>query len=82
MYQNIKALVSSPQRILAYIILVILALSLWWYSTDITIMFGNYGNLHTYTDISLSLVMALVFPLFLIALVYKSYKYGKRADIG
>ena len=51
MYPNLKTLISSPQRILAYLILVILALWLWWYSTDITIMFGNYGNLHTYTDI-------------------------------
>jgi hypothetical protein len=82
MYSNLKTLIASPLRILTYMILVLLAASLWWYSTDIRIMFGNYGDLHTYTDIVLSLVMILVFPLFLVALFYKSYKYGKRADIG
>ena len=50
--------------------------------TDIIIMFGNYGELHTYTDIMLSAVMILIFPLFLIALGYKSWRYGKRADMG
>ena len=82
MYQNLETLLSSTTRILSYLILVILAASLWWYSTDITIMFGNYGKIHTYTDIMLSLIMIIVFPLFIIALIYKSYKYGKRADIG
>ncbi|MBC7503686.1 hypothetical protein H7169_01845 [Candidatus Gracilibacteria bacterium] len=82
MYPNFKTLISSPRRLISYLILVIFATLLWWYSTDIRIMFGNYGNLHTYTDIILSVVMILTFPLFLIALFYKSYKYGKRADIG
>lgn len=81
MYLNLKNLFSSPARILSYLILVFLAALLWWTTTDIRIMFGNYGNLHTYTDISLSVLMILTFPLFLIALGYKSYTYGKRADI-
>ncbi len=50
--------------------------------TDIRIMFGNYGEFHTYTDIILSIVMIVIFPLFLVALFYKSWTYGKRADIG
>jgi hypothetical protein len=82
MYQNLKTLISSPCRIVTYTILVLFATSLWWYSTDIRIMFGNYGDLHTYMDIVLSIVMVLIFPLFLVALFYKSYKYGKRADMG
>jgi hypothetical protein len=82
MYQNLKTLIASPARILSYLILMLLAASLWWYMTDILIMFGNYGNTHTYTDIILSVVMILIFPLFLVALFYKSWKYGKRADMG
>lgn len=82
MYTNLKTLISSPRRILSYLVLVLLATGLWWYSTDIRVMFGNYGNFHTYTDISLSILMILAFPLFLIALIYKSWRYGKRADIG
>lgn len=81
MYSNLKTLFSSPARILTYIILVLLAWALWWSMTDILIMFGNYGELHTYTDIMLSVVMILIFPLFLVALGYKSWTYGKRADM-
>ena len=82
MYSNLKTLFSSPQRLISYLILTLLAGILWWYSTDIRIMFGNYGGLHTYTDIVLSILMILIFPLFLVALGYKSWTYGKRADIG
>lgn len=82
MYFNIKNLFSSLSRIIAYTLLVVIAGMIWWYFTDIRIMFGNYGSIHTYTDIVLSMIMILIFPLFLVALGYKSYKYGKRADIG
>ena len=34
-------------------------------------MFGNYGPIHTYTDIILSLLMIIGFPLFLIGMLYK-----------
>lgn len=75
MYQNLKTIITSPRLLLSYLLLVMIASSLWWYSTDIVIMFGNYGNIHTYTDIVLSMIMIFVFPLFLIAIIYKSYKY-------
>lgn len=41
-------------------------------------MFGNYGRVHTYTDIALSWVMILGFPLFLVAIYHKGMLYGKR----
>jgi hypothetical protein len=41
-------------------------------------MFGNYGKVHTYTDITLSWAMILGFPLFLIAIYYKGMLYGKK----
>lgn len=82
MLHNLRTLLTSPQRLISYLILTLLAAALWWYSTDIRIMFGNYGGLHTYVDILLSAIMIIWFPLFLVALFYKSYKYGKRADIG
>ncbi len=81
MYTNLKTLISSPHLLISYLVLVMLAGLLWWTTTDIRIMFGNYGNLHTYTDIILSVLMIITFPLFLVALGYKSYKYGKRSDI-
>ena len=38
-------------------------------------MFGNYGKLHTYTDILLSGIMILGFPLFLIGILYKGFQF-------
>jgi uncharacterized membrane protein len=75
MYQNLKNLFSSPSRVIAYIILTIIAGLIWWFFTDIRIMFGNYGELHTYTDIILSVMMILVFPLFLIAIYHKGMMF-------
>ena len=81
MFTSLKTLFSTWWRILIYIVLVGGLLILWWSTTDMAIMFGNYGYVHTSLDIALSLVMILFFPLFLIALIYKSYKFWKRANI-
>ncbi|MBX9808783.1 hypothetical protein K2X92_00125 [Candidatus Gracilibacteria bacterium] len=81
MLSNFKILLSSPKRILAYFVLVIIFSLVWWYATDIRIMFGNYGNIHTYTDIGLSIFIIILFPLLIISIFYKSWTYGKRADI-
>lgn len=81
MLKNLKQLFSSIKRVSICIILVITLFFLWWYTTDINIMFGNYWLIHTYTDIILSLFIIIVFPIFITALLYKSWKYWKRADI-
>ncbi len=81
MFKNLKHLFSSINRLSIYLILVLLLALIWWHATDIKIMFGNYGNIHTYTDILLSVVMIITFPMFIIALIYRSWKYWKRADI-
>ena len=78
---TIKIILNSKQRLSLYIILVLVGISIWWNTTDIKIMFGNYGYLHTYTDIFLSIIIILFFPLFIIAVGYKSWKYWKRTDI-
>ena len=81
MFKNIKFLFSSLYRSIAYLLLVGGLGILWWYTTDIRIMFGNYGNIHTYTDLVFTGIIMLVFPLFIIAFIYRSWKYGKRTDI-
>ncbi len=81
MISNLRILFSSKNRIIAYFALSILLWMLWWYSTDIRIMFGNYGKLHTYLDIWLSIFIILLFPILIISIFYKSWKYWKRADI-
>ncbi len=81
MLKNLKHLFDSPKRLVVCIILQILLLLIWWYTTDIKIMLGNYGTVHTYSDIILSVIMIITFPIFIIALIYRSWKYWKRADI-
>ena len=81
MYKNIKDLFSSKYNIFGYWILVIILASLWYLSTDFRIMFWNYGYTHTYFDISLSIIIILLFPVLIVSIIYKSLKYWKRADI-
>lgn len=40
-------------------------------------MVGNYGKLHAYLDVSLSIIMILGFPLFLMGFYHKSMLFGK-----
>ena len=44
---------------------------LWRRFTDTEVMFGNYGALYTYTDITLSALIIILFPLFIIGVIYK-----------
>ena len=81
MFKNIKKLFSSKKRFIMCMLWIISLSLLWWYSTDFRIMFGNYWLVHTYTDILLSWFIIITFPIFITALLYKSYKYWKRADI-
>ena len=81
MIKNLLHLFDSFWRILSYISMVLLFTGVWWYFTDIRIMFGNYGNTHTYLDIILSILIILLFPILLLSVIYKSMKYWKRTDI-
>lgn len=81
MFQNFKKLFSSNMRIFAYISLIIIAWGIWWYFTDIAIMFGNYWPIHTYIDISLSIIMILGFPLFIMGLYHKGNLFGKHENL-
>lgn len=82
MSHNLRLLFSSPYRTLAYLVLVVLGAVVWWQYTNIRIMFGNYGNVHTSLDIAFSVMIILGFPLFLIALYYKSLKFGWTKNLG
>jgi len=75
MISSLSSLFHSKIRILSYTILVILSSGIWWYFTDSRIMLGNYGKIHTYTDIGLSIIMIVGFPLFLVALSYKGMRF-------
>ncbi|PID84268.1 hypothetical protein CSB09_01940 [Candidatus Gracilibacteria bacterium] len=78
MLQNLKTLFSKRWVLPVYGILVFFQASLWYYFTDVEIMFGNYGALHTWTDILLSWATFLLFPLFIFAFVYKSHAFGTK----
>ena len=75
MYKNIKKLFLSKYSFIAYVLLITIESILWWNTTDIYIMLGNYGHFHTYTDVVLSIIIIILFPIFLIAIWYKSWKY-------
>ena len=81
MFHNLNLLFRSHKRRFTYIICVLIAFLIWWEFTDVMIMFGNYGKIHTYTDIFLSSIMILGFPLFLVALFYKGSKFGTKANL-
>ncbi len=71
MYQNHLHLFQKRSIPVAYTVLVSLSGLIWWYFTDTRIMLGNYGKIHTYIDIGLSIIMIVGFPLFLVGLYYK-----------
>lgn len=77
MLHNLQKVFSSSLRIFAYIFIVLIAWGIWWFFTDVAIMFGNYGALHTYIDIGLSLIMVFGFPLFLMGFWYKSMLFWR-----
>lgn len=64
-----------------FIALILLGAYLWWHFTDIAIMFGNYGKARTSLDISLSLMMIVGFPLFIIGILYKGYAFGYQENL-
>ncbi len=81
MFQNLKTLFSSWKYVISYIVLVFCAFWIWWNFIDIENMLGNYREVHTYIDVSLSVIMVLGFPLFIIALVYRGWKFGKKENL-
>ena len=64
-----------------YIILLVSGFFLWRIFTDTGIMFGNYGKVFTYIDITLSMVIITLFPLFLIGVIYKGLLFGKKETL-
>ena len=63
-----------------FLLLVLLWGYIWWTFTDIRVMFGNYGKIHTYTDIFLSIIMILGFPLFIVWILYKWLQFWHREN--
>lgn len=81
MLPNLQKPFRNTALIFTFIFLVILWGYIWWTFTDIRVMFGNYGAIHTYTDITLSLLMIIGFPLFLIGMLYKWLKFGHKENL-
>ncbi len=81
MFSQIFKVLSSPRFFLSYIFLVSIAFGIWWYFTDVRIMLGNYGKPFTYTDVSLSMLMVVGFPLFLIGVLYKWLRFWHRENL-
>jgi hypothetical protein len=81
MLQNLHHLFKNKKIQVIYILLLASAFWIWWYFTDVAIMFGNYGKIHTSIDIGLSMIMIIGFPLFLVALYHKGMLFGKKETL-
>ncbi|MBP6981715.1 hypothetical protein KBB25_02990 [Candidatus Gracilibacteria bacterium] len=81
MIQNIWKPFHNKKLIFLYILLTVVLFFVWWTFTDIEIMYGNYGSIHTNIDIFLSLFMILGFPLFLVGILHKGLLFGSRENV-
>lgn len=68
----------NPKLFTSYVFLAIFLYTIGEYFTDREVMLGNYGKFHTYFDYTLSILVALLFPLFLIGIAHRGYLFGKK----
>ncbi len=73
MYTNLSLIFKNPKYSITYIILVLLLAYIWYTFTDFPLMYGNYGKFHYYYDGFISWINILLFPLFIVAWIYRSY---------
>lgn len=81
MITAIKKVFSRPWLFWMYMILILISFGIWWYFTDVRIMLGNYGKPFTYTDVGLSMLMVVGFPLFLVGILYKWLRFWHRENL-
>lgn len=81
MFKNLLKPFRNKKLLFIYLFLVALATFIWWYFTDIAVMFGNYGSTHTWIDIGLSIVLIVGFPLFLVGIIHKGILFGSRENL-
>lgn len=81
MFSNLMKPFRNRYFILVFIVLILLGVYLWWNFTDVAIMFGNYGKIRTYFDITLSMMMIIGFPLFIVGILYKGYTFGHKENL-
>lgn len=75
--ENLLKIFKNKWLLLIYILSSAILLILWSAYFDSKIMFWNHGSIHTYIDIVSSIVISLLFPLFIISFLYRSYLIGK-----
>ncbi len=81
MFHHFRKPFKNKKLVFLYIFWVITAFFVWWKFTDIAIMYGNYGSIHTNIDILLSVFMILWFPLFLVGIIYKWMLFWSRENL-
>jgi hypothetical protein len=69
--RSLYRILSVRSSQIIYIISIISLAIVWWFFTEIAVMVGNYGKLHTSIDIILSITTILLFPLFLLGLYHR-----------
>lgn len=77
-FSNLLKLFRNWKYLTFATVLGFLLYTIWEYFTDREVMIWNYGKLHTYIDSSLSIILAVIFPLFITGVIYKWLLFGRR----
>lgn len=79
MFQNIrKILITFPYPLFLIVLWGIFGY-IWYTYTDISILFWNHGKLYASIDILFSWIMNIVFPFFLLWIIYKTLRFWKKS---
>ena len=78
MFQNFLFLFRKIPYIIGFFILSISLSIIWYFTTDFWFLIGNNGLMSAYLDITLSLIMIGIFPIFLLWILYKSLLFGRK----
>lgn len=79
MFQNIRKLLITFPYPLFLILLWGIFGYIWYTYTDISILFWNHGKLYASIDILFSWIMNIVFPFFLLWIIYKTLRFWKKS---
>lgn len=79
MLQNIRKVLTIVPYPFILIILWGIFGYIWYHYTDISILFWNHGKIYASIDILFSWIMNIIFPLFLVWILYKTLRFGKKS---
>ncbi|MDP2103701.1 MAG: hypothetical protein Q8K26_02145 [Candidatus Gracilibacteria bacterium] len=71
MFRNLRKIFSRPQCILVFFVASALIGSVFWYFSNFALTHGNLGIEYAFVELTLQILITLLFALFVAATVYK-----------